>query len=158
MTAPRAPLADLGRAIAFIRGHRHQTEVAAQAGISSATWSLYEAGRRRPSEPLLKRICKGLGCSRLELEETWWRLRRHRLLREHSPEAGLDAEDPLFAPDPVLLELRVLFVQIAPFLAKALLILARDGAQWRGSPVAASTDEEEPPAGSTSSVGRRNGP
>jgi len=39
---------DLGRAIRWLRGERTQTQLCEQAGLDPATWSQYEAGRRRP--------------------------------------------------------------------------------------------------------------
>jgi transcriptional regulator with XRE-family HTH domain len=73
---------EIGRAIAYLRGGTSQAEAARQAGIHRASWSLYEAGKRIPREQTIERIVKGLGCSRLELEETVWRIRRERLLYE----------------------------------------------------------------------------
>lgn len=73
---------DLGRAIASLRGERAQAEVARRGGIDRTSWSLYEAGKRRPGERSLAKILKGLGSTRLELEEIAWEYRRHRLLGE----------------------------------------------------------------------------
>lgn len=73
---------DLGLAIAHLRGERTQAEVAKRAGIDPPTWSLYEAGKRRPREQSLEKVLRGLLCSRLELEETTWRMRRQRLVSE----------------------------------------------------------------------------
>jgi len=76
---------DLARAIRLLRGERTQAAVAEVAGLDPGIWSQYETGRRRPREKNLARIVAALGCSRLELEEAVWQLRRQRL---GPPEAG----------------------------------------------------------------------
>ena len=84
---------DLGRAIRLLRGERTQAALCEQAGLNRAAWSLYESGQRRPREGNLARIVAALGCSRLELEEAVWQLRRQRLGEAQEPgEAGLLAE------------------------------------------------------------------
>lgn len=82
---------DLGRAIASLRGERAQAQVARRAGIDRTSWSLYEAGKRRPGERSLAKILKGLGSTRLELEEIAWEYRRHRLLGEGDRTSKADA-------------------------------------------------------------------
>lgn len=76
---------DLGRAITYLRGDRTQAAVAKSAGLTAATWSLYEAGRRKPRSENLAKVLRGLSCTQLELEETTWRFRRRRLLAQLSP-------------------------------------------------------------------------
>jgi len=88
---------DLGRAIRRLRGERTQAALCEQAGLNRAAWSLYETGQRRPREGNLARIVAALGCSRLELEEAVWQLRRQRLGEAQAGEeeagaAGLLAE------------------------------------------------------------------
>jgi integrase len=70
---------DLGRAIAHLRGRRTQAAVSEVGGVAPGVWSLWETGARVPKEGTLARIVAALGCSRLELEEAVWRLRRQRL-------------------------------------------------------------------------------
>ena len=84
---------DLGNAIADLRGRRTQAEVARRGGIRRATWSLYETGKRRPREANLTKVLRGLGCTRLQLEEAAWRLRRRRLLGQER--AGQRAAPPV---------------------------------------------------------------
>jgi transcriptional regulator with XRE-family HTH domain len=88
---------DLGRAIAMLRGARTQAAVSEAADLDPGTWSEYETGRRRPREGNLARIVAALGCTRLELEEAVWQLRRQRLGRaqagaQDANAAGLLAE------------------------------------------------------------------
>lgn len=45
-----------------------QTTAALRAGVANSTWSYWESGERAPKEESLDQICKGLGCSRFELE------------------------------------------------------------------------------------------
>ena len=70
----------LGEAIRFLRGRRSQAQVSELAGLDPAVWSLYERGLRVPRETNLRLVLEGLGCSRLDLEEVAWRLRRRELL------------------------------------------------------------------------------
>jgi hypothetical protein len=51
---------DFGRAIAYLRGPRSQYECAERGGLSRASWSLYEVGRRRPREGNLAKVLRGL--------------------------------------------------------------------------------------------------
>lgn len=93
-------LNDLGTAIAYLRDRRSQAEVAEQAGIDRTTWSLYEAGKRRPRAENLEKVLAGLGCSRLELEEMAWRFRRQRLLYEERLRRRRGSAEPSEPPPP----------------------------------------------------------
>lgn len=131
---------ELGLAIAYLRGDRTQTEVAQEAGINPATWSLYEAGRRQPREASLERVLKGLGCTRLELETTAWHLRRARLHLEEATaieaqgqSSELGVAGPELSPpdlseesdDHVRLRLRALLRRMASLVEEILLLVAR---------------------------------
>lgn len=83
----REPI-ELGRAIAFLRGSRSQVEAAQRASLDPATWSHYESGRRLPRSGNLEKVLRGLGCTRLQLEETAWRFRRQRLVEQLVEQAG----------------------------------------------------------------------
>ena len=96
-------LNDLGAAITYLRDKRSQAEVAEQGGIDRTTWSLYEAGKRRPREENLEKVLTGLGCTRLELEEMAWRFRRQRLLyqeRLRRRQGSAEASEPPPEPPP----------------------------------------------------------
>lgn len=111
---------DLSRAITFLRGERSQAEVARRAGIDPAVWSLYERGQRQPRAKNLERILRGLGCTRLELEETRWRIRRYRLMYEGDPQRRPSLED-----NEIEKELRDAVGQLSRALERALIVLAR---------------------------------
>jgi transcriptional regulator with XRE-family HTH domain len=83
---------ELGEAMASLRGRRSQRQVSRAAGVSPASWSQYELGRRRPRAGNLAKILKGLGCTREQLEGAVWRVRVRRL-RELGE--GLAEEDDL---------------------------------------------------------------
>jgi transcriptional regulator with XRE-family HTH domain len=131
---------DLGRAIAMLRGSRTQAAVSEAAEIDPGTWSEYETGRRRPRERNLARMVRGLGCSRLELEEAVWQLRRQRLLGSASP-AGARGDAPgevlrfaergapAPAPDAFRRELRAILGRLVAVLEDlfVLLVTARRG-------------------------------
>ena len=75
-------MADLGEAIALLRGSRSQTEVARRAGVSRASWGLYELGKRRPRPASLELLLQGLGCTRDGLEQATFRVYQQRTLGE----------------------------------------------------------------------------
>lgn len=45
-----------------------QTTAALRAGVANSTWSLWESGERAPKDGSIPQICRGLGCTRFELE------------------------------------------------------------------------------------------
>jgi len=61
--------AEVGKAIAKLRGSRTRREVAKKAGIHSTAWSAHERGRRQPRRKTLQKILKGLGCTPEQFEE-----------------------------------------------------------------------------------------
>jgi transcriptional regulator with XRE-family HTH domain len=75
-------LAELGEAIAMLRGRQSQAHVSRRAGMSRASWSLYEQGRRRPREGNLEKILRGLGCTREQLDDAIWKVHRRSLVTE----------------------------------------------------------------------------
>ena len=114
------PFAEIGQAIRFFRGLRTQAEVAALAKVHPSTWSLYEAGRRKPSSTSFDRICAGLGCTAVELEKAIWRFRRVRVLGQ----APLNA-DRVDDKDPIRRELIELTAPLVDQLVELLLWLRR---------------------------------
>ena len=145
-------LGELGEAIAALRGERSQTQVARRGGISRASWSLYELGKRRPRETSLASVLRGLGCSREQLEEAVWKIHRRRLVEEalglgYWPRSALVEEDPsapgevqvgepvrrpprlsLEQPDALPRELRAILARHVACLEDVLLYLLRKGA------------------------------
>jgi transcriptional regulator with XRE-family HTH domain len=138
----------LAQAIRHFRGERTQREVAEAAGLDATTWSFYETGRRRPKARNLQRVLHGLGCTRLELEETAWRFRRERLLEEQ--DAARRAGDPRFvgsavqvarelrergegeageAGDPLRRGLRELLAHVAVILEEVIVRVVREGGE-----------------------------
>lgn len=93
----------LGRAIACFRGDRTQAALSEAVGLHPTVWSLYEKGRRLPTERNLLRILRALGCTRLDLEDAAWRFRRQWLADEASfdaPPARLHLQPPGSPPAP----------------------------------------------------------
>ncbi len=90
---------DLGRVLAYLRSSRTQAQIARECGLTRSTWSLYEAGRRRPSAASLAKILSVLKTSPQELEELAWNFRRRRLSAENG---GLASK--LRRPNPKLRE------------------------------------------------------
>lgn len=141
----------LAQAIRHFRGERTQREVAEAAGLDATTWRFYETGRRRPKARNLQRVLHGLGCTRLELEETAWRFRRERLLEEQ--DAARRAGDPRFvgaavqvarelrerrkgeaeeaAGDPLRRGLRELLAHVAVILEEVIVRVVREGGDGR---------------------------
>lgn len=60
----------LRTAMARIRERKglSQTTAALRAGVANSTWSVWESGERAPKDGSIPQICRGLGCSRFELE------------------------------------------------------------------------------------------
>lgn len=131
---------DLGRAIAYLRAERTQAEVAKRAGLDPATWSLYEAGRRRPRPPTTLRILRGLGATRLELEEVASQFRRARFAdlprteargRPGKARGEVAAVARAFPPpgrelaDPLRNEIRALLGRLVPLLEDLCVLVGR---------------------------------
>lgn len=93
---------DLGCAIAHLRGNRTQAALAQSCGLTPASWSLYEHGKRKPMGANLAKIVRGLGCTQLELEELAWRFRRRRLAAETPPRAWARGPSSPRHPVPIL--------------------------------------------------------
>lgn len=111
---------EIGQAIRFFRGLRTQSEVAALAKVHPSTWSLYEAGRRKPSRGSFERICAGLGCTAVELERAIWRFRRVRVVGQASL-----VHDRTNEKDPVRRELTELVAPLVDQVVELLLWLRR---------------------------------
>lgn len=75
----------IGQVIKRHRGGRTQAAIAAEAGIGSSVWSLYESGQRRPRPDKLERIAEVL---QLSVKEIWLEAARN-LLRSHGQDSQL---------------------------------------------------------------------
>jgi transcriptional regulator with XRE-family HTH domain len=103
---PKRPFPEaiaFGRAIASLRAGRKQEEVAEIGGIDPGSWSLFETGRRRPKQANIEKIARGLGCSRLELEELTWQFRRQQLDQQTSAAPTPAAPSPASEPSALAL-------------------------------------------------------
>ena len=136
---------DLGRAMRRLRAERPQAQVARRGGVRRATWSLWEKGHRAPRERSLERIVRGLGCTRLQLEEMAWQCHKERLSGEPGlfpqpwPSWGLaPAPGPTTLPAPagpgqepedrLLNERRLLYLRFASVIEELFLLAARERA------------------------------
>jgi hypothetical protein len=99
--------AEVGKAIAKLRGSRTRRAVARQGKIASSAWSRHEGGEKQLRRETVKKILKGLGCTKEQLEEeTFWQIaarfapgleRRPALAAEASSRSG-EGVDPSTRP------------------------------------------------------------